>query len=71
MGEVAECMMDGTLCQSCGSLNDDFIAAGEKQAPNGGDVHWEPPGHPITCSACRRENAQARRLAERSKREGR
>lgn len=56
MGQIAEDMMDGTLCQSCGALNDDFIAAGEKQAPKGGVVQWDAPGHPITCAACRREN---------------
>lgn len=68
MGQIAEDMMDGTLCQSCGALNDDFIAAGEKQAPNGGVVNWDPPGHPITCAACRRENAQIRKLNRRSRR---
>jgi len=57
MGEVAELILDGTLCQSCGALNEDFIAAAEKQAPKGGDVHWEPPGYPITCADCQRESA--------------
>lgn len=39
MGEIAEMMLDGTLCQECGVLMDDHDA----------------PGFPRTCSDCLRD----------------
>ncbi len=45
MGEVAEMMLDGTLCQCCG---DDL---GEPD-----DDDFEPAGYPITCSDCIEHN---------------
>lgn len=61
MGEIADDMMDGTMCQ-CGVINDDLLAHMQKHAPGGGrvDVPWEPPGFPWTCPDCRREHANAR-----------
>lgn len=38
MGEIAEMMLDGTLCACCGDL---LISEGE-----------EPAGYPIYCAAC-------------------
>ena len=54
MGEIAEMMLDGTMCQVCGETNDDLIAHLERHAPGGGecDVPWDPPGYPITCAGC-------------------
>lgn len=36
MGEIAEMMLDGTLCEACGAAF---------------DPDHEPPGHPVYCSA--------------------
>ena len=46
MGEVAEMMLDGTLCQICGGLMEDLINE------NGDDLK-EPPGYPRTCEDCK------------------
>ena len=40
MGEAAEDMLEGIVCQICGVFFDDFLE-GE-----------EPPGHPRTCEGC-------------------
>ena len=40
MGEAAEDMLDGTVCESCGQFFDDII---------NGD---EPPGFPRRCQSC-------------------
>lgn len=39
MGEIAEMMLDGTLCAGCGELLGD-------------PTDSEPAGYPIYCSAC-------------------
>ena len=54
MGEIAEMMLDGTMCQFCGVHNDDLLAHLEHHAPGGGEVTepWEPPGFPWTCPSC-------------------
>lgn len=38
MGEIAEMMLDGTLCEACGTVMDDMMEGNE------------PPGHPRYCS---------------------
>jgi hypothetical protein len=40
MGENAEMMLDGTLCEGCGEVFDDVIGGAE------------PPGYPRRCAAC-------------------
>ena len=40
MGEAAEDMLDGTVCECCGQFFDDIL--------NGG----EPPGFPRRCKSC-------------------
>lgn len=40
MAEIADMMIDGTLCSDCGVCMDDILA-GE-----------EAPGHPRTCDDC-------------------
>lgn len=40
MGEVADDILDGTVCQHCGVFFDDILA-GE-----------EPPGYPRSCPEC-------------------
>ena len=40
MGEIADMMIDGTMCQGCGEWL------------NGGR---DGPGYPVYCSSCRRE----------------
>lgn len=45
MGEIAELMLDGTLCQVCGVLMEDLIQPGKKELK-------EPPGYPRTCPGC-------------------
>lgn len=54
MGEIADMMLDGTMCQVCGEHNPDLLAHLEKHAPGGGEckVPWDPPGYPITCTGC-------------------
>lgn len=45
MGDVADAMLDGTLCQVCGVFlgpdpdDDDFES-------------WEPEGYPMSCGGC-------------------
>lgn len=39
MGEIAEMMLDGTMCEGCGEI----MTLGE------------PPGYPVRCAACREE----------------
>lgn len=56
MGEIADMMLDGTLCEQCGEYIDDELGS---------------PGYPRLCPACqssqRREDkkAQARRKAKK------
>lgn len=45
MGEIADMMMDGTLCASCGSLIEDLI-------PDEGKELLESPGYPRNCGDC-------------------
>ena len=40
MGEYADDLIDGTVCQECGVFFDDIL-----------DGH-EPPGYPRTCGEC-------------------
>lgn len=42
MGEIADAMLDGTLCQCCGTL---LV-----------DPDEEPPGFPQTCGGCDSED---------------
>jgi len=44
MGEIAEMMLDGSLCQDCGKVIDD--GNGE--------------GFPVTCDSCLKQNDQQR-----------
>jgi hypothetical protein len=57
MGEIAELMLNGSMCQVCGEHNEDLLAHLEKHAPGGGvcEVPWEPPGYPYTCPGCSNE----------------
>jgi hypothetical protein len=45
MGEIAEMILDGTLCQECGQIMDDMITEGDETI--------EPPGYPRTCDECK------------------
>jgi hypothetical protein len=51
VGEIAEMMLDGTLCQNCGT----FLGV-RVIRENGGKVEGseiiEPPGFPISCENC-------------------
>lgn len=51
MGEIAEMVLDGTLCQICGSLMEDLI-------PEKGDALLHPPGHPRSCEDCEMEDEE-------------
>lgn len=44
MGEIAEMMLDGTLCEGCGVL---MLKEGQ-----------EPPGYPCRCADCKREDEE-------------
>ncbi|MCG1009254.1 hypothetical protein J4760_04200 [Salinicoccus sp. ID82-1] len=41
MGEIADMMLDGTLCEGCGVVFDDIVAGEEE------------PGYPRTCEDCK------------------
>jgi hypothetical protein len=40
MGDIADMMLEGILCEGCGELFDDM------------DEGHEPPGHPRRCDSC-------------------
>lgn len=50
MGEIAEMMLDGTMCEVCGEWMDDVLECN--------DV-FTPPGHPRRCAGCGPLGAQA------------
>lgn len=45
MGEIADMVLEGTLCQECGEIMYDMIPDGDEEAP-------DPPGYPRTCAGC-------------------
>lgn len=45
MSEVADLVIDGTLCQLCGCLFDDLI-------PDEGKELLQSPGYPRVCEEC-------------------
>lgn len=45
MGEIADMMIDGVLCQYCGVIMDDLI-------PDDSDELLEAPGYPRSCEDC-------------------
>jgi endogenous inhibitor of DNA gyrase (YacG/DUF329 family) len=56
MGEIAEMMLDGTMCEGCGEFMDDIIA---------GD---DAPGFPRYCSArCARDRGASPELVKAGK----
>jgi hypothetical protein len=70
MGEIAEMMLDGTLCEGCGTVMDDMVGPGSENAP----------GYPRRCAGCqparivapeprhrRRRNGRSRRAAARAR----
>jgi hypothetical protein len=48
MGEIAEMMTDGTMCQYCGVWNDEITEGGP-------DEVFEPQGYPWTCDDCKED----------------
>ncbi len=46
MGEIAEMMLDGTLCEGCGVFMEDLAPENE------GDQILDPPGSPRRCDDC-------------------
>lgn len=47
MGEIAEMMLDGLMCEQCGEFFDDVLQGGDG------------PGHPRLCAACLADPANA------------
>lgn len=45
MGEIAEMITEGTLCNVCGGLMEDLI-------PERGNELLQPPGYSRTCEEC-------------------
>lgn len=45
MGEISEMILDGTLCERCGTLMEDLLVEASKALK-------EAPGHPRLCSDC-------------------
>ena len=58
MGEIADMMLDGTLCQVCGGLMEDMspseeeLAAAPKNKEGLPIIDRKAPGHPRTCEGC-------------------
>lgn len=46
MGDIADAMLDGTLCETCGILMEDMTEEGA-----------EPPGYPRQCADCAEETS--------------
>lgn len=46
MGEATDMILDGTLCEVCGSLIEDLI-------PDEGNELLESPGYPRPCDDCK------------------
>lgn len=44
MGEITEMVLEGVLCEGCGSLMEDMIPRGNKKV--------EAPGYPRRCEDC-------------------
>jgi hypothetical protein len=66
MSENTEMIQDGLLCDVCGGFN-----GVEKIKSQGGefngDVITKTPGHPITCTDCKREEKR-RKYSKKGKR---
>jgi len=45
VGEIADMVLEGTLCQVCGEIMYDMIPDGDEEAP-------DPPGYRRTCAGC-------------------
>jgi hypothetical protein len=63
MGDVADMMLEGILCQQCGGLMDEFCLPDDAD-PDKEHVA-EAPGYPQTCADCKEYE---RRQAARRKR---
>jgi len=53
MGEVADDMLNGIICQSCGVWMRDCFS--EDGMDLNADIFDHPPGHPRTCKGCLEE----------------
>lgn len=62
MGEIAEMMLDGTMCQDCGCFVDEPPDDVEPDyvLPDG-------PGYPRSCRDCKREMRQLQQARKRRK----
>lgn len=54
MGEIAEMMLEGVLCQYCGVLMDDYCLPDDHPEDKEPPV-IEAPGYPRTCADCAEE----------------
>jgi hypothetical protein len=67
VGEIADMMLDGTLCQQCGGIMEDMSPSDEELANAPKDkqgrpiIIREPPGYPRTCGGCEEEDRPRRR----------
>jgi len=61
MGEIADMMLEGFLCQVCGGLMDDMSPTDEEMAKAPRDKKGLPiidkagPGYPRTCAGCKED----------------
>lgn len=46
MGDIADMMLDGTLCECCGAVMEDLLPT------DGSNVLKPPPGYPRRCTDC-------------------
>lgn len=56
MGEVADDVLAGLMCETCGVWMPDVLKRGSKLFEN-------PPGHPRKCPDCVKEDNQGRKNA--------
>ena len=54
MGEIAEMMLEGVLCQYCGVLMEDYCLPDDYPEDKEPPV-IEAPGYPRTCADCAEE----------------
>ena len=55
MGEIAEMMINGIMCEQCGCWMPEAERCIESKGRVDGDIFDDPPGYPRKCNDCARE----------------
>lgn len=73
MGDIADMMLDGTLCEACGCYLDDGAADGYPRycspqcAKDRGATYVRPPGHKVGSGKRRRNKLRRKRIAQKNR----